>query len=335
MTTLPVTQQQPLPSQILSLIEKIQLEIEQGKERAQLAMESENRQTFWNIGMYVKEHLMQNADRAEYGKHIFKILAENTVVSRTNLYLAVQFYVEYPQIVRMSGQLTWSHYTKLLTIPDTEQRQKYEEQIVAEKLSYRDFKSIVTQEKRGDLKASDNPKLAVERGTPFTYKLKKIQDKLVVDLGFRIYAENPCKGFTEESIISSEKINQKYKFQPITNAINPHYVYKAYFLEAIDGDTIWADIDLGFGVWTTQRLRFRGINTQGLETKTGKTAREVVESKLSQCPFIAVRTYWRDKFTRYLADIFYSKTECDYYSLTQNGNFLNQELLDSGLAIKY
>ena len=67
----------------------------------------------------------------------------------------------------------------------------------------------------------------------------------------------------------------------------------------------------------------------------GKTAKDYVASKLSGCKFIAVKTYWRDKFTRYIADIFYDKKETDLANLIQNGKFLNQELLDKNLAVKY
>jgi len=50
--------------------------------------------------------------------------------------------------------------------------------------------------------------------------------------------------------------------------------------------------------------------------------------------FVAIKTYWRDKFNRYLADVLYDKDETDLTTLVANGKFLNQELLDKGLAVK-
>jgi hypothetical protein len=92
---------------------------------------------------------------------------------------------------------------------------------------------------------------------------------------------------------------------------------------------------LGFNTWTKQKLQLFRINTQDIETSAGIEAQEFIASKLKDCQFIAVKTYWRDKFTRYLADIFYDKNETNSHSLTQNGKFLNQELLDRELAVTY
>ena len=44
------------------------------------------------------------------------------------------------------------------------------------------------------------------------------------------------------------------------------YTYKARLIRIIDGDTIDAEIDLGFGVFLRQRIRLYGINTP--ETRT-------------------------------------------------------------------
>ncbi len=78
-----------------------------------------------------------------------------------------------------------------------------------------------------------------------------------------------------------------------------------------------------------------GINTKDLETAEGKTAKEYIESRLKECKFIAIKTFWRDKFTRYLVNIFYKKRETDLNEIAATGKFLNQELLDKNLAVKY
>lgn len=44
------------------------------------------------------------------------------------------------------------------------------------------------------------------------------------------------------------------------------YTYKAKLVRIIDGDTVDAEIDLGFGVFINQRVRLYGINTP--ETRT-------------------------------------------------------------------
>ncbi len=164
-------------------------------------------------------------------------------------------------------------------------------------------------------------------------------------LGFRFYIQNPLadtKGkkpkndsIDEEAIVRTEKLDKKYRFAPAGKEQVPHYTYRAYVIEIIDGDTLWVNIDLGFDSWTTQKLRLKGINTKAIETKEGQNVKEYMESSLKGCKFIAVKTYWRDKFTRYLADIYYKKGEVDLYKLAQEGRFMNQELLDRELAVKY
>lgn len=106
-------------------------------------------------------------------------------------------------------------------------------------------------------------------------------------------------------------------------------------VEVLDGDTIWVQIDLGVKTWTTQKLRLRGINSAEIVTPEGKTAKDYIATRLAGCKFIGVKTYWSDKYTRYLADIFYNKKEADLNHLIQNVTFLNQELLDKGLAARY
>ena len=52
-------------------------------------------------------------------------------------------------------------------------------------------------------------------------------------------------------------------------------------------------------------------------------------------PFAIVKTYNRDKYRRYLADIFYLPDNKDVYAVAQKGMYLNQELIDEGLAERY
>lgn len=321
--------------QVKSLIEIIRSEIDSGMERARLAMEQEKRQTYWNVGKHIKEHLLQNEERAEYGDYLFPILSQELNIDKTTLYRAVKVYEEYPEIVAVQPQLNWSHLKILVTIKDEEQRKQYEDTIVEKKLTEAGLKELMKKDKGLLEKPHGNPVLHLERGEPWVYRLKKVQNKIVVDLGFRFAIESPLQNITPESVMKVEKKNQEYHFNSTDSGSVPYYTYKAYLIEVIDGDTLWVDIDLGFGTWTTQKLRFRGINTKEIETASGKSAKEYIENKLKGCPFLVIKTYWRDKFTRYLADVFYDKNETDYDSLIQDGKFLNQELLDKGFAVRY
>ncbi len=321
---------------VQQLVDTIRDEIESGKERAYLAMEQEKRTTYWNVGKHIKEHLLQNADRADYGDNLVSQLSKELNISRSILFDSILFFEQYSKIVPTSGQLTWSHIRELVHVPETKTRQEFEQKIIAEKLSVREFRNLVKSGKTDS--EPDVKPLPVTRGEPYFYRIKKVQNNTVVDLGFRFFIESPVEMdelARSGDLIQSQKDENGYQFFDSSDLVVPHYTYKAFVLEVIDGDTIWVNIDLGFGAWTTQKLRLRGINTKAIETAEGKGAKEFMESRLKRCKFIAVKTYWRDKFTRYLADIFYIQREDDFNKIVRDGRFMNQLLLDEELAVRF
>ncbi len=324
---------------VQTLVETIRNEIEAGKERAYLAMEQEKRLTYWNVGKHIKEHLLQNPlsknqGREEYGTYVITQLAQELDLARNLLYDSVRFYEQYPEIVHAHAQFTWSHIRVLVHVPDKQARQAFEQKIIDEKLSSKELQKLVNSTKKKYNKPKI-PTLKVERGQPYTYCLKKLQKQSMIDLGFRFYMKNPFAEAENESLIKTEKIEQSYRFVPAGKEVVPYYTYKAYVIEVIDGDTLWVNIDLGFDMWSNQKIRLKGINTKELTNKEGQNAKEFMEAKLKGCKFIAIKTYWRDKFTRYLADIFYKKRETDLYNIIENGKHLNQELLNEELAVWY
>lgn len=328
-----------LTPEVLSLVDTIRTEIEVGKDRAYQAMEQEKRLTYWNVGKHIKQHLLQNEGREDYASYIIPQLSKELDISRSVLYDSVQFYEQYPNIVPARGQLTWSHIRVLLHIPDKQARQAFEQKVIAEKLSSKELQKLVKSDKNTPSNV-ENTGLETSRDKPYIYQLKQLQKQTMIDLGFRFYIQSPFADAkpsrsAKTDVFQIQKNSDEYQMVQLGKGSVPHYTYKAYVIEVIDGDTIWVNIDLGFNSWTTQKLRFRGINAKELETAEGQSAKEYIESRLKGCKFIAVKTYWRDKFSRYLVDIFYKKRETDFYNLIENGKFLNQELLDKGLAIKY
>ena len=142
--------------------------------------------------------------------------------------------------------------------------------------------------------------------------------------------------FSEGTIIQLKKIKNADIITEANKAtFNSLYTYNGILKEVIDGDTLWVDLDLGFNNWTCQKLRFKSINAAKLGTETGIKAKKFIENKLQPCEFIIVKTYYRDKYNRYLADIFYNKNEKNIFKVAEKGTFLNQQLIDKGLAVKY
>lgn len=303
------------------LINTIQSEISEGKERALDAVEHEKTKTYWAIGKHIKQHILLNKERANYGEYLFELLSEYIEVGKRVLYRTVQFYEAYPEIVSTSTQLSWSHYIAIMAVPEDKVRLDIEKQAIEQNLSVRDVKELIHNETSHSVNQEVRHILEVNRTAPYVYEYTNINNIDMVDLGFNFKIESP-------NTVNNATAVTKY------GAV-PHYTYKAYLVEVIDGDTVWVHVDLGMKGWTTQKLRFRGINSEGIETPAGITAKDYVVARLAGCKFIAIKTYWRDKYTRYLADIFYDSKETDLVKLIQNGKFLNQELLDAGYAVGY
>ena len=104
------------------------------------------------------------------------------------------------------------------------------------------------------------------------------------------------------------------------------YVYKAVVERIVDGDTLLVQVDLGFGLWTRQYLRLRGIDCPEIETSRGRQAKQFVESELSRVPYVTISSSRSDKYDRYLSDVFYSVSGTEY--------FLNNELLARRHAVR-
>ena len=74
----------------------------------------------WHTGEYIVEFEQHGNVKAEYGKQLLTNLSKDLTrlrgkgYSRSNLFNMRQFYLRFPKIQTVSGQLTWSHYTELL-----------------------------------------------------------------------------------------------------------------------------------------------------------------------------------------------------------------------------
>ena len=103
----------------------------------------------------------------------------------------------------------------------------------------------------------------------------------------------------------------------------------------IDGDTFWVDIDYGFRMGGQQKLRLRAIDTPELSTSAGARVREAVIEMLAPVSFVVLTTSRTDKYDRYLADVFCLAGATTADEVLEHGVYLNQRLLDEGLAGKW
>jgi len=128
------------------LITSITASLEQGRHQAVQQVNSVLVQTYWHIGKHIIEFEQQGNEKAEYGTNLLKQLARDLNVthgkgfSRSNLQYMRLLYVNYPICQSLSGKLSWSHYTELLSISDGLARSFYEQQCARENWSVRELK---------------------------------------------------------------------------------------------------------------------------------------------------------------------------------------------------
>ena len=116
------------------------------------------------------------------------------------------------------------------------------------------------------------------------------------------------------------------------------YNYKISPLRVIDGDTIDAEIDLGFDVKIKKRIRFMGINapesrTRDLEEKArGLAAKDRVKQLLEGCENIQLKSHGIGKFGRCLGEIMLDKVDgSEKLTLVS----LNELLISEKHAVEY
>tara|TARA_R100000234_G_C4924060_1_gene145501 strand:- start:263 stop:631 length:369 start_codon:yes stop_codon:yes gene_type:complete len=116
------------------------------------------------------------------------------------------------------------------------------------------------------------------------------------------------------------------------------YTYKILPLKVVDGDTIDAEIDLGFDIKVKKRIRFMGINapesrTKDLEEKAkGLAAKDRVKQLLDGCKNITLKSHGIGKFGRCLGEL-HLDTIDGQEKLTLVS--LNELLIKEGHATKY
>ena len=109
------------------------------------------------------------------------------------------------------------------------------------------------------------------------------------------------------------------------------YEYGCKITRVVDGDTVDADIDLGFSIKFQSRIRLYGIDTPESRTKNldekarGNLASKFLEDSIEKASSVKVKTKLdkKGKFGRVLGSIIADDVD------------LNQAMIDKNLAVKY
>jgi len=131
--------------ELSELIQDIQRIIFQSRERAVRSVNTERVLMYWQIGKRIFEEEQNGKDRAEYGLYLIKNLSEKlredfgNGFSPRNLELMRSFFRSFPIAQTLSTQLSWSHYSMLLSIDNQDKREFYIAEIKKNNWSVREF----------------------------------------------------------------------------------------------------------------------------------------------------------------------------------------------------
>jgi endonuclease YncB( thermonuclease family) len=343
-----------------ALREQIEAILTEGRGQQKQAGEWEKVETYWFVGDASLNHI-GNQLRADYGEGIVANLSGDIGLSRKVLWDLLRFRRALP-ILASYRQLGWSHIRLALPLPNTDQRRYYLQRANAEAWSVRQLREAISVDAYGmetglpwvaPLEEEDEVSaLRARFGELWTTRLvsdgrplpadspESSSGRLALDLGF-----HTSLGVTELSqldapsdglvVTSSPVAKGGYSFTPRTRSTR-RYTYVSWVSRVIDGDTLVADVDLGFGCQARQqRFRLRGIDCPELRTLAGRNARAYVEEQLSAVDFIVITTHRTDAYGRYLADVRYLAGETDAEVVRRRGTYLNRALLDQRLARRY
>ncbi len=277
---------------------------------------------YWEIGRFIVEALQEGRAATSRGEGVIKKLSSDLTIkygvgfSKPSLERMRLFYLQ-NRYASPARRITWSHYVELLSVKDSRQYKSLVNRAEKENLTVKDLRRIIKAEIKSEF-AHSCKKLEIKIGKLFTYSVSKSRSPrgyVTIDCGFHI-----------------EKQIKKSELENISIAKST-YTYRGLVDKVVDGDTVRVRIDCGFGIFTRESLRLRGLNTAELGTPDGEQAKRWLSRRLKPNQVIVLRTYSTDMYHRYIADIFYLPKTSNEMLIASSGVFLNQEIIDSGLSV--
>ena len=116
------------------------------------------------------------------------------------------------------------------------------------------------------------------------------------------------------------------------------YIYRAKLDRVVDGDTVYALIDVGFDIWFKKRIRFKGLDTwesrtrnleeKALGLKAKARTKELLEKVSSKSGYFRIKSYGLGKYGRVLAEVFIMDKDGKQWNV-------NETLISEGHAYIY
>lgn len=116
------------------------------------------------------------------------------------------------------------------------------------------------------------------------------------------------------------------------------YQYRATVRSVVDGDTIHADIDLGFNiVMRNATIRLAGINAPETKTPEGRVSKTYLSERLPAGTEITLNSFKdeTEKYGRILGTIFMGRPPVQPSGPAAVADSINWEMLVKGMAVDY
>ena len=342
-----------------NLLTAVKAALKSGLLAVQKVLEYQRLKTYWQIGNEINTAVAASKGELRLGEELYLKISDDLNrelgldLSVDTLGRTVQFYKNYPRFPE-GTTLTFTHYIVLQRLSDSALRLKLEKIAIKKNLTVPELKGEVARlnSESRPVSSGKTKRLACERGEPYVYYVRPEtdingQENFRIDCGFKINIDIPeDSSFVPDQsrVIRSVKENGKYTIQIYKEGRDKIYTYAAIVTNVVDADTIDARIDVGFGIGLNDRLRFKGINAPEMSTAAGRLARKFLEDYFAKCPVIVIRSFKSEMYGRWLADVFClprrqaglpEAGENDPRKIAAEGEYLNQILLDQGLAELY
>ncbi|MCK5581398.1 MAG: thermonuclease family protein [Candidatus Omnitrophica bacterium] len=334
-----------------NLIIDVSKALSSGLLAAQKALEHQRLKTYWQIGKQICRAVKTSNGTISLSEKLYQDISRD-IQKQAGLDLAaktigraIQFSKNYPTFPE-NTTLGFTHYLALMRVHDPRLRLQLEKKAIKEGMKVEDVKVAVAKinVKRDPSCKNNTHSLAVARGEPFVYHARRVsridgKDVIVIDCGFKINIEVPLhsryKPVRGRIIRSTKEPDGQYQIHTCRKTPTGLYTYPAFIARVVDGDTVDARIDVGFGIWVNERLRLKGINAPEITTQAGLSAKHFLSTYFKKCPGVIIRTHKEGMYGRWLADIFALKGCKSPHTIAREGEYLNQILLDQGLAEIY
>ena len=285
-----------LSESYLKLTEDLKAIIEEARQKADFTSHLILIESYWKLGQRLSDESLTQKE--------LSILAEELNFERTQLPRFIKFYLTWKDgcPAEYYQNLTWSHYRALSGLKDPDAIDFYLQNCERNNWSVRVFSQKIkdqTFKKQAGTRGRDSKKTSL--------------------------SEAPSSSASSAAL-------------KLTRSDNSLHIYKTSVDRVVDGDTLVTLIDLGFDVLVKKRIRLNGINCPEMnsddpqERARAQEAYAFVKARLPKASTVVIQTFKIDLHSRFVADVFYLPGETSKEKIFKEGNWLNQELLDAGLA---